>query len=44
MIRPRARYRNGIAYISPPSVHSAFRPRSSFSGLSLPTLRSYTSA
>ena len=32
--------RNGIAYISPPLVHSALGPRSSFSELALPTLRS----
>ena len=33
-------HRNGMAYISPPLVHSAFGPRSSFSELPLPTLRS----
>mgnify|MGYP003693862875 CR=1 FL=1 len=32
--------RNGIAYIRPPLIHSAFWPRSSLSGVFLPTLRS----
>ena len=32
--------RNGIAYIRPPLVHSAFWPRSSLSGVLVPTLRS----
>src|SRR6266540_381026 len=31
---------NGRAYIRPPLAQVAFRPRSSFSGLALPTLRS----
>src|SRR5712664_4280112 len=29
---------NGMAYIKPPLLHVAFRPRSSLSGLALPTL------
>jgi len=35
---------NGMAYIKPPLLHVAFRPRSSLSGLALPTLRSKISA
>ena len=35
-----ARYLKGVAYIKPPLVQSALRPRSSFKGLDLPTLRS----
>ena len=38
--RSRRRYRNGIAYIRPPLVHSALGPRSSFRELALPTVRS----
>ena len=37
-------YRNGWAYIRPPLVHRPFRPRSSFSGVPGPTLRSKISA
>ncbi|WP_083812450.1 NAD(P)H-binding protein [Pusillimonas sp. T7-7] len=33
-------YRTGNPYISPPSVHCAFSPRSICNGLPLPTLRS----
>jgi len=36
----RLAYRNGAEYCRPPLVHSAFRPRSSFSGVPGPTLRS----
>ena len=38
--RRRRSYLNGIAYIRPPLLQAALRPRSSFSGLALPTLRS----
>ena len=38
--RPQPNQRNGIAYIRPPLVHSAFWPRSSLSGVLTPTLRS----
>jgi hypothetical protein len=40
----RAHHLNGIAYIRPPLLQVAFRPRSSLSGLALPTLRSKISA
>ena len=33
-------YLKGVAYIKPPVVQSPLRPRSSFKGLDLPTLRS----
>lgn len=37
-------YLKGMAYIKPPLLQAAFRPRSSFNGLAWPTLRSKISA